>query len=200
MVVYHSTRANFTTFDLNKSKRGEGLWFKPWKDDSTIIGKIVEKLSHSHDIPVYLNIKNPVIIDKPSGYKSGDIYTRKGIDKHSTSNNDGAIGFSNMNVFRGTFNMNDIRGKNGIELVVFNPNQIKSATDNIGTFDANNPDIRYREASITLEDIYKYHQEKLDYSNLDNTQKELLEDRGISEEQYSFLTQAEKENLRMCLV
>ena len=30
------------------------------------------------------------------------------------------------------------------ELVVFNPNQIKSATDNIGTFDANNPDIRYR--------------------------------------------------------
>lgn len=30
------------------------------------------------------------------------------------------------------------------ELVVFNPNQIKSATDNIGTFDPNNPDIRYR--------------------------------------------------------
>lgn len=28
-------------------------------------------------------------------------------------------------------------------LVVFNPTQIKSATDNIGTFDRNNPDIRY---------------------------------------------------------
>lgn len=147
LVVYHSTRANFTTFDLNKSKRGEGLWFKPWKDDSTIIGKIVEKLSHSHDIPVYLNIKNPVIIDKPSGYKSGDIYTRKGIDKHSTSNNDGAIGFSNMNVFRGAFNMKDIRGKNGIELVVFNSSQIKSATDNVGTFSTTNDDIRY--SSVT---------------------------------------------------
>ena len=145
LVVYHSTRANFNTFDLSKSKRGEGLWFKPWKDDSTIIGKIVEKLSQSHDIPVYLNIKNPVIVDKPSGYKSGDIYTRKGIDKHSTSNNDGAIGFSNMNIFKGTFNMNDIRGKNGIELVVFNPNQIKSAEYNVGTFDENNNDIRYRE-------------------------------------------------------
>ena len=120
------------------------MWFKPWKDDSTIIGKIVEKLSHSHDIPVYLNIKNPVIVDKPSGYKSGDIYTRKGIDKHSTSNNDGAIGFSNMNVFRGTFNMNDIRGKNGIELVAFNPNQVKSATDNTGEFSTTNDDIRYR--------------------------------------------------------
>ena len=84
--------------------------------------------------------------------------------------------------------------------VVTNPNQIKSATDNIGTFDSNNPDIRYREANITPEAIQKYHQEKLDYSNLDNTQKALLEDRGISEEQYSFLTQAEKENLRMCLI
>jgi hypothetical protein len=144
LVVYHSTRADFSTFDLNKSKRGEGLWFKPWRDNSTIVGKIVEKLSQSHDIPVYLNIKNPVIVDKPSGYKSGDIYTRKGIDKHSTSNNDGAIGFSNMNVFRSAFNMNDIRGKNGVELVVFNPNQIKSATDNIGTFSRTDNDIRYR--------------------------------------------------------
>ena len=86
------------------------------------------------------------------------------------------------------------------ELVVFNPNQIKSATDNIGTFDANNPDIRYRETNITLKDIQQYHKEILDYSNLDNAHKELLEDRGISEEQYSFLTQAEKENLRMCLI
>ena len=151
LVVYHSTRADFSTFDLSKSKRGEGLWFKPWKDDSTIIGKIVEKLSHSHDIPVYLNIKNPVIVDKPSGYKSGDIYTRKGIDKHSTSNNDGAIGFSNMNIFKGTFNMNNIRGKNGIELVVFNPNQIKSATDNIGAFSKEDDDIYH--SSVTEERI-----------------------------------------------
>ncbi|MBP3575252.1 MAG: hypothetical protein J6J55_02025, partial [Paludibacteraceae bacterium] len=29
------------------------------------------------------------------------------------------------------------------EYVVFNPNQIKSATENIGTYDANNPDIRF---------------------------------------------------------
>jgi hypothetical protein len=31
-----------------------------------------------------------------------------------------------------------------IEYVAFEPNQIKSATDNIGTFDKNNPDIRYQ--------------------------------------------------------
>ena len=59
---------------------------------------------------------------------------------------------------------------------------------------------RYREADITPEAIQKYHQERLDYSNLDDTQKALLDDRGITEEHYSFLTQAEKENLRMCLI
>ena len=120
LVVYHSTRANFNTFDLSKSKSGDGFWFKPWKDDSTVIGKIIEKLSRSHDIPVYLNIKNPVIVDKPSGYKSGDIYTRKGIDKHSTSNNDGAIGFSNMHVFKDALNISDI--KNKLQTIVENKN------------------------------------------------------------------------------
>ena len=32
----------------------------------------------------------------------------------------------------------------GEEFIAFEPNQIKSATDNIGTFDSNNPDIRFR--------------------------------------------------------
>lgn len=187
LVVYHSTRANFSTFDLSMSKRGEGLWFKPWRDDSTIIGKIVEKLSHSHDIPVYLNIKNPVIVDKPSGYKSGDIYTRKGIDKHSTSNNDGAIGFSNMNVFRGTFNMNDIRGKNGIELVVFNPNQIKSATDNVGTFSRTNNDIRYREIPNSS------------FESLDAKMQENLLKKGWTVEKFNSISQEERNQAVKCI-
>ena len=188
LVVYHSTRSNFSTFDLSKSKRGEGLWFKPWRDDSTIIGKIVEKLSHSHDIPVYLNIKNPVIVDKPSGYKSGDIYTRKGIDKHSTSNNDGAIGFSNMNVFRGTFNMNDIRGKNGIELVVFNPNQVKSATDNIGTFSTTNNDIRYRIADKNTR-----------WETLNNEEIQSLTKIGWTAEKFDSVSQRERDHAMKCL-
>ncbi|MBQ1227462.1 MAG: hypothetical protein IIX79_05180, partial [Alistipes sp.] len=36
------------------------------------------------------------------------------------------------------------RQKTEEEDVVFNPNQIKSATDNVGTFDSNNPDVRFR--------------------------------------------------------
>lgn len=38
-----------------------------------------------------------------------------------------------------------IREEDGViwEYVAFNPNQIKSATNNVGTYNANNPDIRY---------------------------------------------------------
>ena len=36
-----------------------------------------------------------------------------------------------------------MQSKNGDEVVAFYPNQIKSATDNVGTFDKNNPDIRF---------------------------------------------------------
>ncbi len=40
------------------------------------------------------------------------------------------------------------------ETVVFNSNQIKSATDNVGTFDKNNPDVRYsREFDADLFDV-----------------------------------------------
>ncbi|MEE0866706.1 MAG: hypothetical protein UIL37_00170, partial [Clostridia bacterium] len=37
----------------------------------------------------------------------------------------------------------DELGEGYNEYIVFKPEQIKSATDNIGTFDGNNPDIRY---------------------------------------------------------
>lgn len=38
-------------------------------------------------------------------------------------------------------------GRKTKTIIAFLPNQVKSATDNVGTFDKNNPDIRYRRAS-----------------------------------------------------
>lgn len=103
-----------------------------------------------------------------------------------------------------------INHQNGEELIIWDSNKVKSATDNVGTFSRENDDIRYREAEvessikeqskITSEDIQRYHRKQLDYNNLDNSQKELLEERGITEEQYEFLTQAERENLKQCLI
>lgn len=152
----------------------------------------------------FINIKNPLIVECNGAnwnnikYK-GKIESTRSIEaKYRNSEYDGII-FTNVRDWGVDIYGKSIHTANNV-YAAYKPNQIKSATDNVGTFDPNNPDIRYREAGITPEDIYKYRQEKLDYSNLDNIQKVLLEDRGISEEQYSFLTQAEKENLRMCLI
>lgn len=56
------------------------------------------------------------------------------------------------------------------ETVVYKPTQIKSATDNIGTFDKENPDIRYstkREASIS-EDASDYILDTKEYQQIIN--------------------------------
>lgn len=49
--------------------------------------------------------------------------------------------------------------------IVYNPSQIKSATDNIGTFDPNNPDIRYRKVP-TIAQLRA--QEKSEYDRFNN--------------------------------
>ena len=125
---------------------------------------------------VFINMKNPIIVDDKGERADRFIEANKDV----LNNNDEII----------IININETVGKEdkSTDYLVRNPNQIKSATENIGTFSTENDDIKYREAGITPEDIQQYHRERLDYSNLDNTQKALLEDRGISEEHYSFLT------------
>ena len=168
----------------------------------TIYNNLKEQAELEDLKSLFVNIKNPLIIEGNDAYWNEIIFgketlsTREIENRFRNSEYDGII-FKNIKDWGG-YNIGDV--STGNVYASYNANQVKSATDNIGTFDANNPNIRYREATITSEDIQQYHREKLDYSNLDNTQKALLEDRGISEEQYSFLTQAEKENLRMCLI
>lgn len=183
LVVYHGS-----DFENDATKKGD--WSKNALPYATYFSvKPYAENTLPYYYSAFLNIRNPKYDHydlTEDAIQSEDVFN-KFIIKEGF---DGAI----------TGNENINRAIDAKEIVVTNPNQIKSATDNIGTFDANNPDIRYREAGITPKDIQQYHRERLDYSNLDDTQKALLEDRGISEEQYSFLTQAERENLRMCLI
>lgn len=151
LIVYHSTTNVFDTFDINKSRNGYAIQFKPWKDSSRFGTKLLQKITQSIDIPVYLNIKNPAILDKQHGVKSGDIYTREKINKHAHSNQDGAVGYSNVLINNKSLDISKIRNKNGVELVVFDPNQIKSI-DNRGTF------------SIDDNNIYNYNTDSVEYN------------------------------------
>ena len=207
LVVYHGSVHNFTSFDSNKigqmSGDNSGFYFTNDKkiaksyyaqETGTVTGNLLLSLNflfHKYNpttFEVFLNARNPYIVGKISNEKYGN---REQIVTKAKSEGYDAV------VFRGVYDgpavKQDVR-------IVFASNQIKSATDNIGTFSTTNDDIRYRESRITPEAIQQYHREQLDYSNLDDSQKNLLEDRGITEEQYEFLTQAERENLKQCLI
>ena len=115
----------------------------------------------------FLNIKNPFIINSENtpyhsvrGYfknrDTGEIdWNRGGIVKNGWEIGVQDITIAAMEegydgvIFR---NIDDagseeLVGTTHTTLAVFSPTQIKSATYNVGTFDQNNPDIRYRRAS-----------------------------------------------------
>ena len=68
------------------------------------------------------------------------------------------------------------RNTNG-EAIVWNPNQIKSATDNVGTFNAESDDIRYREVPKVI-----------NFTSLDSETKEILTKKGWTEDKFDSIS------------
>lgn len=145
MVVYHATDADFTTFSYDNFGKtdsgtvGKGFYFSANKDYIKHYGNKV--------IAVFLNIKEPVDL-RGKGYSHTDIQAYISIDDKifwAQTNigqkrpSDGVIvdQLESIGLNNKTYD--------SVEYVSFDPNQIKSATDNIGTFDPNNDDIRYWE-------------------------------------------------------
>jgi hypothetical protein len=127
MVVYHGTDAKFNVFDMGKGRANmdiQGSFFSPWELDAQGYGGNVGAY--------YLNIKNPA--DGPTAYAALNRF--KGQDNAGVKAKEYLIkqGYDGVNFY-------------DEEYVAFYPTQIKSATDNIGTFDRNNPDFRYSFAS-----------------------------------------------------
>lgn len=138
-VVYHGTNAEFTVFDRSKGKKkihlnvlGDGNYFTASEQGAARYGENV--------VPAYLNIKNPYV--KADGFNTvaDQIASEFGIARDSFTGKDVSSilrqrGYDGVVMYDG----------NG-EIVIanaFDSTQIKSATDNVGTFDGSNPDIRY---------------------------------------------------------
>lgn len=116
LVVYHGTNNIFTIFkrDLNPEDEGvygKGLYFASWKEYAEEYGKNI--------MSVFLNIRNP-------RYMQDDDFSNYGKE---IIGNDGVI--ADLNVWK----------EGGKEIVVTNPNQIKSAESNIGTFSTTDDNI-----------------------------------------------------------
>ena len=144
-VFYHGTPSNgFNVFDIEKSKDGslgKGFYFSGSKEYAKG-NTIVNGKFNGKVIEVYLNVKKPYIVNYPGNIDTESL-KRQGYDSVYHPGND--------------------------FFVVFSPTQIKSATDNIGTFDGSNPDIRYQRK---LPDI----RSKLDSMSRNQTVADAVED------------------------
>lgn len=125
-VVYHGTNADFSIF---QSKDGT-YWFSEDKDYAEAMA---EERGGTRVEGYYLNLRNPYRATLPANQFSNPNYEAAIIRKAKAGGYDGAI----------IQNDTDSEYAKDTFYVTFSPNQIKSAEYNVGTFDKNNPDIRY---------------------------------------------------------
>lgn len=191
LVVYHGTmESGFYTFDTNINPYRKGTYFVNNKFVSEGYGDIY---------PSFLNIRNPKIVDfEGSNWNNNEKY----------GNTDKVVRETDSAIYDGTIiqNVTDSGGNKGkgndIDFIIFEPNQIKSATENNGNFSTENNDIRYREAQSLSEDSYsaiqEYYNEKTYYDNLNKEDKNFLKEVGISIEEWNSLPKEIRESKLHC--
>ena len=138
-VFYHNTDNEFTVFDeqLNGTNTdagwlGDGFYFYGVIDEGYNYGK--------NRMPVFLNIRDPY-------YASSEENEELAL----ANNRDKSIAFRERvedDGYDGVYYNGDLRQ----EAVVFRPSQIKSATDNVGSFSEANPDIRFQFVGSLFDD------------------------------------------------
>lgn len=170
LVVYHATNKIFNTY-----KERDGIHFGSY---NTALGVANEKFDPTFDTieeaqasiakgkfridQVFLNIRNPK--------QSKDLGT--GWNQLITEGFDGGL-------YRAV--------EGDTSFVVFNSNQIKSATDNVGTFSRTDDDIRYREVPNSS------------FESLDTEMQENLLKKGWTAEKFDSISQEERDQAIKCI-
>ena len=140
LVVYHGTEnGGFTVFDKDLIASEGGFYFNDRKavaDEYAAAPDGHEPLGESKVYSVFLNMRNPYIKDF-KGERYNEFWTEMDVVKE-----DGYDGFIAKNIVDNRFSDSE-NTIPSTDYVVRDSNQIKSATENIGTFNLGNPDIRY---------------------------------------------------------
>ncbi|MBR8514491.1 LPD38 domain-containing protein [Pasteurella multocida] len=164
LVVYHGSNAEFTVFDKNKigtttdnGIRGKGFYFSPNKN-------LVSMNYGSNVMESFLNSRQPF---NPLKFNSGETLSEHlGIDDGTfsfTPNADFKVYQPYSSSLTSAIKENGYDGvsyPNRLENVVFEPNQIKSATNNTGAFDHSNADIRFSKSLQKPDRLEKLRQAK----------------------------------------
>jgi hypothetical protein len=165
LVVYHGTRKSFDEFsyDVKPANFRAGaleysFWFTANKKNSELYGNQV--------MEVFLNSKNPIEIDytNPESYREivvpadktramsiAEFNEKKGNIKHSQMRQGIELRMSEDKSIDGIIhrNIKDVILSDNFQ--AFNPNQIKSATENVGTFSAETRNIKFQKANLTTD-------------------------------------------------
>ena len=147
--MYHGTRAengDFYVFDESKAVKKGGLGLKAMGKGNYFTAKKLNGSERygSRVITAYLDIKKPFV------YKGG-IGLMEQVSQELGINTDGMNHDALQQEMRrlGYDGVVQYNADGEILIAVtFDSNQIKSATDNIGTFDGSNPDIRYSQRDV----------------------------------------------------
>lgn len=170
LVVYHESPNKFTTFDTSKKRYNvhnvKGIW------TSTIDRK---GRGYGENIyPLFVNLRSPNYTDI---HNAKTIIELRRIENEALqdNNSDGTI----LKTF----------DKFGFETQIYvkNPNQIKSATDNVGTFSRTNDDIRYREVPNSS------------FESLNTEMQENLLKKGWTVEKFDSISQEERDQAVKCI-
>lgn len=181
-----------------------------YKNDATIIGDWSKNalpyatyfapyqgyVNFKHVYSAFLNIKNPIYSDElltEEAIQDEDVFKKVIIDRGY----DGAISGTQIESYKTPSNATKAR-----EIVVVNPNQIKSATDNTGEFSTTNNDIRYRVAS-TIEELQRFSlkENKINntyFNSLDSEVKTYLLNKGWTKQEFDRISQAERDQAVRC--
>lgn len=138
-VVYHGTNAEFTVFHSSNGT----YWFSESMDYAEAMA---EERGGNEMMEAFLDIKEPYYAKLSPGKFSDPNSEAQIIREARAGGYDGVVieADTTNELLKDTF------------YVVFSPNQIKSATQNIGTFDKGNPDIRFSLRGVNQDGIEVY--------------------------------------------
>lgn len=134
---YHGTKDDIAAFDLSHPGRkdlgwlGNGVYLTSNEVDAEGYSRAKSGAHAPNVMPLYANVRNPyeaLQADKQRLKHASQAAIQAFTQEVKAKGHDGVV-------------LRDAGGD--IELVVFDPAQVKSATGNNGSFDGTNPDIRY---------------------------------------------------------
>ena len=131
MILYHGTNTEFDVIDLSKSKPnkdfGQGFYLSE-RDFGWMYGK--------NKMELFVNAKNPLFLNDQNAYEIREPF----FNSNGAFGSESSVEFTKYVLSKG---YDAVVYENGEEIVAFNPNQIKSATENVGTYSSESDDVRY---------------------------------------------------------